>query len=101
MLECKVNSDNGASVKPGSPNTPNARLATLEALQKGLLAAWLDPLPCKLTIRKLLDENHVPRLKSNPSAKRGGGFVYYSVSAVEKLLKNSMLPGRVESAGVK
>ena len=73
----------------------NARLATLDQLCQTTLPAFLDPLPCRLTLRNWFDEAHVPRFKSNPNAKRGGGTVYYSVPHVEKLFRSRMLPGRM------
>jgi hypothetical protein len=65
----------------------NARLATLEQLRQTTIAAYLDPVPAVYTLRTWFDEAHVPRFKINPLAKRGGGPVYYSVPAVERLLK--------------
>ena len=71
-----------------------ARLATLDQLAKTTVANFLDPVPCAETLRALFDREKVPRFKSNPSARRGGGPVYYSVAAVEKIFRARMLlPG--------
>ena len=78
-----------------SNQTVRARLATLAELRKNLLPTYLAPIPHDDTMRAWLDEANVPRLKTNPHAKRGGGVVYYSVSAVEKMLKN-LVPGRLD-----
>jgi hypothetical protein len=61
-------------------------MATIDHLLKTLIPLHLDPVPKKRTMVNWLDTAGVPKLKANPSAKRGGGFVYYSVSHVEKLL---------------
>ena len=37
------------------------------------------------------DAAGVQRIKSNPTAKRGGGTIWYSVSDVEKLLRSRMV----------
>ena len=80
---------------PKSPNeAARARTATLAQLRETVLPAYLDPLPHDDTLRAWFDRAKIPRLKSNPHAKRGGGLVYYSVSAVEKMLKQQ-LPGRL------
>jgi hypothetical protein len=74
----------------------------MKDLREGLLKAWLSTVPCSITLTKWFDENKIPRIKSNPSAKRGGGSVFWSVSHIEKLLTRSLLPGRIiESAGAK
>lgn len=74
---------------------PRARLATLARLRETVLPGWLDPLPHDDTLRAWLDDANVPRLKTNPHAKRGGGVVFYSVAGVERMLKN-LLPGRLD-----
>jgi hypothetical protein len=76
----------------------NARLATLDQLCKTILPAFLDPLPCRLTLRSWFDEARIPRFKSNPLAKRGGGTVFYSVAHVEKWLRSRTIPGRLVAA---
>ena len=70
-----------------------ARLATIPQLRKTTLCHFLDPLPSTETLRAWFDAANVPRFKSNPSAKRGGGCVYYSTAAVEKLFRSRTLPG--------
>ena len=57
-----------------------------------IFAAHLDPVPPRDTIRDWLDRHKIPRFKSNPTAKRGGGCAYYSVAHVEKMLR-TMLSG--------
>lgn len=72
-------------------------MATLKQLRETTLRNFLDPIPCDDTLRAWFDDAKVPRFKSNPTAKRGGGYVFYSVPAVEKLLRSRMLPGRMAS----
>ena len=74
-----------------------ARLATMAELRKTLLTAHLSPVPCAVTLRNWFDAAHVPRLKTNPTARRGGGPCYYSVAHVEKFLRSRMLPGKMAS----
>lgn len=73
------------------PNS-TARLATLDQLIETILPAFFVKVPTKETLRSWFDEARIPRFKQNPLAKRGGGPVYYSVSAVEKWLRARMLP---------
>jgi len=40
----------------------------------------------------MLEAARVPRFKANPLARRGGGFLYYSVAHVERLLRSRTLP---------
>ena len=75
--------------------SPTARLATLEQLLKTLIPAHLDPVPSSETLRDWFDTARIPRFKSNPAAKRGGGPVFYSVAAVEKFLQTRTLPCRL------
>jgi hypothetical protein len=72
-----------------------ARLATLDELVKNTLPLFIAPIPTKETLRAWFDRAKVPRYKTNPCAKRGGGHVYYSTPAVEKLLRSRTLPGRI------
>jgi hypothetical protein len=69
-----------------------ARLATLAQLRETTLRAFLDPIPSNETLRTWFDSAGVPRFKQNPLAKRGGGTVFYSVAAVEKLFRNRTIP---------
>ena len=64
-----------------------ARLATLDELLKTTVRLYFNPPPARDTLRAWLDAAKVPRFKSNPTAKRGGGPCYYQVSAVEKLFR--------------
>ncbi len=70
-----------------------ARLATLDELLKTTIPLFLAPPPSAETLRDWFDKARIPRFKSNPLAKRGGGPVFYSVTAVEKYLRNRILPG--------
>ena len=63
---------------------PQARLATLEQLLETTIPAFLSPPPSRETLRAWFDAARIPRFKSNPTAKRGGGTVFYSVAGVEK-----------------
>jgi hypothetical protein len=76
----------------------NARAATLDELLKVTIPAFLSPPPSRDTLRGWFDEARIPRFKSNPSAKRGGGPCYYQVAGVEKLLRSKMLPGKMIAA---
>ncbi len=64
-----------------------ARLATLDELIKTTIANFLTPVPHPDTLRNWFDAANIPRFKSNPTAKRGGGTVFYSVPAVEKFFR--------------
>jgi hypothetical protein len=77
-----------------------ARLATLDQLLQTIIPAYLAPTPSHETLRAWFDQARIPRFKANPAAKRGGGPVFYSVSAVEKLLQSRTLPCRLASAVV-
>ena len=74
-------------------NSP-ARLATINQLLQTVIPAHLAPTPCPETLRAWFDQARIPRFKSNPSARRGGGTVFYSVEAVEKFLQSQTLPCR-------
>lgn len=76
------------------PTLQRARLATIPELLKSTIPFHIDPAPTRETLRAWFDAASIPRFKSNPLAKRGGGPVYYSVAAVEKLLRSRTLPGR-------
>ena len=73
----------------------SARLATLEQLLQTVIPAYLTPVPSRETLRAWFDQARIPRFKSNPTAKRGGGPVFYSVSGVEKFLQSRTLPCRL------
>ena len=72
-----------------------ARLASLDGLMETVIPAFLNPAPSRETLREWFDAARIPRFKANPAAKRGGGPVYYSVSAVEKFLQSRTLPCRL------
>jgi hypothetical protein len=65
-----------------------ARAATLGELRKNVIPLYIAPIPCNGTLRAWFDRDKVPRFKAGVSAKRGGGPVFYSVAAVEKLLRS-------------
>ena len=73
----------------------SARLATLDELLKTVIPAYLTPSPGRETLRDWFDQARIPRFKANPTAKRGGGPVFYSVSAVEEFLHSRTLPCRL------
>jgi hypothetical protein len=75
-----------------------ARLATLDELLQTVIPVFLSPVPCRETLRAWFDDAKIPRFKSNPLAKRGGGPVFYSVSHVEKFLRSRTIPGRMQTA---
>jgi hypothetical protein len=75
-----------------------ARLATLDELLENVIPAFLSPVPCRETLRAWFDEARIPRFKTNPMAKRGGGPVFYSVCHVEKFLRSRTMPGRLQLA---
>lgn len=80
--------------------TTSARLATLAQLMQTLIPAHLDPVPSPETLRDWFDTARIPRFKTNPAAKRGGGPVFYSVAGVEKFLQTRTLPCRLPAAPV-
>ena len=75
----------------------NARLASLDGLMETIIPAFLNPTPSRETLREWFDAARIPRFKANPTARRGGGPVYYSVAAVEKFLQSRTLPCRLPS----
>jgi hypothetical protein len=75
---------------PDATNT-TARLATIDQLLATTIPLFLNPLPTRRALREMLNRAGVPRFKSNPLAKRGGGIPYYSVSGVEKFMRQHTL----------
>ena len=73
----------------------SARLASLDGLLQTTIPAFFHPVPSRETLRSWFDQARIPRFKSNPTAERGGGTVFYSVSAVEKFLQSRTLPCRL------
>jgi hypothetical protein len=73
---------------------PKARLATMDELRDTTLAVHLSPVPSERTLRRWFRNARIPKFKANPLSKRGGGLVFYSVSAVEKFLEQRTLGGR-------
>jgi len=70
----------------------SARLATLDTLRETTLAVFLNPVPSADVLRHWFDAANIPRFKANPTAKRGGGPVFYSVAHVEKFFRSRTLP---------
>ena len=63
-------------------------------IREHIVAPFMQPVPSVETLRDWFNAARIPRFKSNPTAKRGGGPVFYSVPAVEKFLRSRLLPGR-------
>jgi hypothetical protein len=76
-------------------NHSSARLASLAGLLETTIPAFLHPVPSRETLRDWFNQARIPRFKANPTAKRGGGTVFYSVAAVEKFLQSRTLPCRL------
>jgi hypothetical protein len=68
---------------------PTARLATVDELIEKVIPNFLTPVPSRRRLRELFNREKIPRFKANSQAKRGGGEVFYSVVAVEKLFKRT------------
>jgi len=80
-------------------NEMTARLATLDELLKTTIPNFVAPPPSREALRAWFDDARIPRFKSNPAAKRGGGAVYYSVPAVEKFFRSrTMQPVKFNAA---
>lgn len=71
-----------------------ARVASLAEIRNTVVSAFMQPVPSVETLRDWFDAARIPRFKSNPTAKRGGGPVFYSVAHVEKFLRARLLPGK-------
>lgn len=78
------------------PVTPRikARAADLEQLEASVLPLYLNPIPCRRTLRNWFKAAGVRKFKMNHTAKRGGGRVFYSVADVEKLFDRRTLVAR-------
>ena len=72
------------------------KLATLKALRKEILPRIISPVPTEETLRAWFDAADVPRFKSNPFSKRGGGACYYSVPHIEQFLSDHTANGKVQ-----
>jgi hypothetical protein len=68
-----------------------ARMAWLDVIQKEVVPQFIQPTPCRAPLKKRF--KNLPRFKSNPCAKRGGGTLFYNVAGVERFLKQRTLPG--------
>lgn len=66
------------------------RTATLDELLKTIVPLFVNPPPTKETLRAWFEKAKIPCCKNNPMAKRGGGPIYYNVSAVEKFFRRRM-----------
>jgi hypothetical protein len=69
----------------------STRLASLAKIREEIVPLYLDPAPALDTLRYWFDQAKIPQFKCNPTAKRGGGTVYYSVPHVEKFFRNRVL----------
>lgn len=69
-------------------NSITARLATIDELSKTTIPVFLSPVPSREMLRDWFAKAKIPRFKSNPTAKRGGGPVFYSVPDVEKFFRS-------------
>lgn len=67
------------------------RLASLKKLREEILPNLIAPVPTEETLRSWFDAANIPRVKSNPTAKRGGGHVFYSVAGVEKYFRSRIM----------
>lgn len=92
---------NACAYNMNAVKSTSARLATLDQLLETVIPAYLTPSPSHETLRAWLDKARIPRFKSNPAAKRGGGPVFYSVNAVEKFLQSRTLPCRLPALSSK
>lgn len=79
----------------GTAPTSTARVASMAEIREHIVAPFMQPPPSVETLRDWFNAARIPRFKSNPTAKRGGGPVFYSVPAVEKYLRSRLLPGKV------
>jgi hypothetical protein len=79
---------------------PRARLATIDALRDDLLPIYLSPVPPRKTLHQWFKRANIPCFKANPAAKSGGGPVFYSVAAVEKLIRRQTGTESQELEGV-
>jgi len=67
-----------------------ARTATIKRIRSEIAPLFFDPVPSVDTLRNWFDKEQIPRFKSNPTSKRGGGTCWYSVAAVEKYFRRLM-----------
>ncbi len=80
-------------------NQINSENATLDAICSEIVPLFITPIPSRETVRDWLDNANIPRFKSNPTAKRGGGPVYYSVAAVKEFFKNGAAKKQTANQG--
>ena len=64
---------------------------SLDRLMETTVPLFLDPVPCRETLKDQFEKANIPRFKANPLARRGGGVLYYSVSHVEKFFRSRMM----------
>lgn len=83
-----------ATTKEPSKPTPPARMQSLATLRAELIPRFLNPVPCERTLRRWFKRARLRTVKANPSARAGGGVVYFNRAAVEKYLLDRM--GRTE-----
>jgi hypothetical protein len=71
-----------------------ARLASLKELREHVLPNYLLRIPSDETLRAWFDAAKIPRFKANPTCLRGGGYVHYQVSAIERYFERRTAPKR-------
>lgn len=85
---------NNADLNGATASKPRPRLASLDEIITTVLPAYISPIPKRRTVKAWLDGAGVSRFKLNPGAVRGGGVVFYSIAAVEKLFLTRTSPPR-------
>ena len=83
-----------ADLNGATANKPRPRLASLDEIIATVLPAYISPVPKRRTVKAWLDSAGIVRFKMNPGAIRGGGLVFYSITAVERLFANRTTPPR-------
>jgi len=69
----------------------SVRLASLSQIKKEIVPNFITPVPHDDTLRNWFEAAKIPRFKFNPTAKHGGGTVWYSIPAVEKFFRSRTL----------
>lgn len=73
--------------------TCTPRLATLARIKSDVLPGYFDELPSDETLRNHFRAAGIPFIKRNRAAKRGGGPVFWEISAIERYLKAQLKSG--------
>jgi hypothetical protein len=71
-------------------NVVAARMMTTNELLTRVFPNFISPVPTKRALAEMLHRHRIPFWKSNVAAARGGGPVYWQVSAVERLLRQTV-----------